>query len=32
MVSQMFTRDYVMVHPSVVNEVKQILALIKDKC
>ena len=31
-VSSMFTKDYLNEYPAVVNEVKQILALIKDKC
>jgi hypothetical protein len=31
-VAQMFTKDYVNANPHVINEVKQLLALIKDKC
>ena len=31
-VSHMFTKDYVSANPHVINEVKQLLALIKDKC
>jgi hypothetical protein len=31
-VSQMFTKDYISANPHVINEVKQLLALIKDKC